>query len=166
MELERSHWKNKRGKLGGGILVCEVRRAHLLRFKRGIWGRCFGVRTKYIQSRKMNLDTLRTFCLSLPGATEEVQWKTDLLFKVGGKIFAITGFGPKFGVMLKSDPETFADLVEREGIIKAPYLGHRHWISIISERAMSDAELKKTIRNSYDLVRAKLTRKVQDKLSE
>ena len=42
----------------------------------------------------MNKDELRSFCLSFPGATEQVQWEYDLLFKVGGKMFLVTNLEP------------------------------------------------------------------------
>ena len=42
----------------------------------------------------MNIDQLRKICLSFPGATEQIQWGDDLLFKVGGKMFAVTPLEP------------------------------------------------------------------------
>src|SRR5688572_18872952 len=37
----------------------------------------------------MNLETLRKHCLAFPGATEQIQWGADLVFKVGGKMFCV-----------------------------------------------------------------------------
>jgi predicted DNA-binding protein (MmcQ/YjbR family) len=71
----------------------------------------------------MNVDWLRELCLSFPGATEQIQWGCDLLFKVGGKMFAITPLEPApVCLSFKASPEKFAELTERPGIIPAPYL--------------------------------------------
>ena len=71
----------------------------------------------------MNVDSLRKLCLSLSGATENLQWEEELCFKVRGKIFAMVGLGsvPQ-RLTFKCKPETFAELTEREGIVfdKAP----------------------------------------------
>jgi predicted DNA-binding protein (MmcQ/YjbR family) len=37
----------------------------------------------------MTLERLRTICLALPGATEQIQWGADLVFKVGGRMFCV-----------------------------------------------------------------------------
>ncbi len=70
----------------------------------------------------MNADTIREFCLAFPHATENLQWGDDLCFKVGGKIFAIVSLDtPR--LCFKCTPETFAELIEREDIHPAPYVG-------------------------------------------
>jgi predicted DNA-binding protein (MmcQ/YjbR family) len=114
----------------------------------------------------MNIDQLRKICLALPGATEQIQWEDDLLFKVGGKMFAITPLEPaRFWLSLKADPEEFADLTERPGIIPAPYLARAKWIAIESPDTLSLAEVLALIRKSYKLVSAKLPRAVRESLS-
>ena len=42
----------------------------------------------------MDAEWLRRLCLSFPGTTEQIQWGYDLLFKVGGKMFAVTPLEP------------------------------------------------------------------------
>jgi predicted DNA-binding protein (MmcQ/YjbR family) len=114
----------------------------------------------------MNIDQLRKICLALPGATEQIQWEDDLLFKVGGKMFAITPLEPAhLWLSLKADPEEFADLTERPGIIPAPYLARAKWIAIESPDTLSLAELLALIHKSYKLVSAKLPRAVRESLS-
>ncbi|HET7105896.1 MAG TPA: MmcQ/YjbR family DNA-binding protein [Candidatus Acidoferrum sp.] len=111
----------------------------------------------------MHIDQLRKLCLSFPGATEQIQWGDDLLFKVGGKMFAVTRLEPaKVWISLKANPESFADLVERPGIIPAPYLARAKWIALESPDALPDAELTQLLRESYELVLAKLPRKVRE----
>ncbi len=111
----------------------------------------------------MNIDQLRKLCLSFPSATEQIQWGDDLLFKVAGKMFAITALEPaRVWLSLKVTPENFAELTERPGIIPAPYLARAKWIALESRDALSAAELATLLRSSYDLVVAKLPRKTRD----
>jgi predicted DNA-binding protein (MmcQ/YjbR family) len=113
----------------------------------------------------MDIDRLRKLCLSFPGATEQVQWKDDLLFKVGGKVFAVTPLEPaRLWLCIKADPEEFAELTERSGIIPAPYLARAKWIAIESKDVLAPSEVERLIRKSYELVSAKLPRKVREKL--
>jgi predicted DNA-binding protein (MmcQ/YjbR family) len=111
----------------------------------------------------MNIDQLRKLCLSFPGATEQMQWGDNLLFKVGGKIFTITSLEPaKVWISLKASPENFAELTERPGVIPAPYLARAKWISLESADALPDAEISQLVRESYELVLAKLPRKARE----
>jgi predicted DNA-binding protein (MmcQ/YjbR family) len=107
----------------------------------------------------MDLESLRRFCLSLPHATEGMQWGDHLLFRVGGKIFAMTGLEPGSGLSLKCTPEKCAELLEVEGIEKAAYVGRYHWITVASLNTLPPSELKDLLRASYELVLAKLPAK-------
>jgi predicted DNA-binding protein (MmcQ/YjbR family) len=114
----------------------------------------------------MNIDQLRKLCLSFPGTTEQIQWGDDLLFKVGGKMFAVARLEPaKVWLSLKADPEHFAELTERPGVIPAPYLARAKWIALESPDALPDAELAQLLRESYELVRAKLPRKIAESIA-
>lgn len=112
----------------------------------------------------MTFDDLRTYCLSLPGATEEIQWGHDLLFKVGGKTFVFTGFEDPWPLSIKCSDEDFAELIERDGIRPAPYLAQHKWVLIERMNAMPAKELKQRVKTSYDAVVAKLPKKVQNSL--
>ena len=115
----------------------------------------------------MNFDQLRKLCLSLPGATEQIQWGDDLLFKVGGKMFAVTPLEPaKVWLSLKASPENFRDLTERPGVIPAPYLARAKWISLESQDALPDAEIAQLVRESYELVLGKLPRKIRESIAK
>ena len=110
----------------------------------------------------MDVDSVRRFCKALPHATETVQWGNDLVFKIGGKMFAVTVLEPaKVWLSFKTTPEQFSELTERQGIIPAPYLARAHWVSLEHEEAMGAAELKRLLRQSYDLVLAGLPKKTQ-----
>jgi len=105
----------------------------------------------------MNIDQLRQLCLSFPGATEQIQWGDDLLFKVGGKMFVVIPLEPaRLWLTLKADPEEFAELTERPGIIPAPYLARAKWIAIESRDTLPQSEVAALLRKSYELVFAKL----------
>lgn len=116
----------------------------------------------------MNVDSIRTLCLSLPHATENVQWEDELCFKVGGKIFAMIALAsvPQ-KLIFKCNPETFAELTERSGIVPAPYVGRYKWVMLESMDALSDRELDRLIRESYAMVSVKTkSRRVARRKSE
>jgi predicted DNA-binding protein (MmcQ/YjbR family) len=109
------------------------------------------------------LDWVRSYCLSFPHATESIQWGNDLVFKVHGKMFAVTVLEPGAKVCLsfKCTPEKFAELIERAGVIPAPYSARYHWVALETPDALRQPELKALIRESYDLVWQKLPAKVK-----
>jgi predicted DNA-binding protein (MmcQ/YjbR family) len=114
----------------------------------------------------MNVDWLRELCLSFPGATEQIQWGYDLLFKVGGKMFAVTPLEPApVCLSFKASPESFAELTERPNIIPAPYLARAQWVALQTRDALPPEELARLLRDSYDMVFAKLPRKTRDAVS-
>lgn len=114
----------------------------------------------------MNVDWVRRYCLSLPHSTETVQWGADLVFKIGGKMFAVVPLEPApVWASCKASEDEFAELIERPGIRPAAYLARHHWISIETEDAVSATELKRLLRRSYDLVLAKLPRKARAALA-
>ena len=102
----------------------------------------------------MNVDTIREFCMAFPSATEKLQWGDDLCFKIGGKIFAMLGLdNPR--LCFKCTPETFAELIEREDIRPAPYVGRYKWVMLDRLDAVGWSELQDLIRQSYEMVAAK-----------
>jgi predicted DNA-binding protein (MmcQ/YjbR family) len=106
----------------------------------------------------MNCESIREFCLAFPRATEKLQWGDDLCFKIGGKIFAIVGLdNPR--LCFKCTPEIFAELIEREDIRPAPYVGRYKWVMLDRLDAVGWAELRVLIRQSYQMVVAKAPKK-------
>jgi predicted DNA-binding protein (MmcQ/YjbR family) len=106
-------------------------------------------------------DWLRELCLSLPDATEKLQWGETLCFKVHGKIFAMLDLsqGKLTPVILKCTSEKFHELLEIEGISRAPYLGRYSWVLLGNCNVLPSSELEDLIRQSYDLVSAKAPKK-------
>jgi predicted DNA-binding protein (MmcQ/YjbR family) len=115
----------------------------------------------------MNLDKLRTLCLSFPGATEQIQWGSDLVFKVGGKMFAVAATEPGDHVLsFKCTDEGFAELLEREGVVPAPYMARAKWVALETYDALDDREIKDRIAEAYALIFAKLTKQAQGKIGK
>jgi predicted DNA-binding protein (MmcQ/YjbR family) len=65
----------------------------------------------------------------------------------------------------KCSPEDFAELCEREGLIPALYLARAQWVTLQTEDAIPRPELKRLLRQAYDLVFAKLPKKTQAALA-
>jgi len=110
----------------------------------------------------MNLERLRQICLALPGATEQIQWGADLVFKVGGKMFCVACTEAAPNIMsFKCDDEAFAELCERDGCIPAPYLARAKWVAIETWSSLEDREYQPRVEQAYALVRSTLPRKTQ-----
>jgi predicted DNA-binding protein (MmcQ/YjbR family) len=108
----------------------------------------------------MTVDAVREYCLSLPHATESIQWGNDLVLKVAGKMFAVMVLEPApVWISFKCTPEAFAEMIERPGIIPAPYVARYHWVALETRDALPNSELTDRLRQSYDLVFAKLPTK-------
>lgn len=117
--------------------------------------------------KKMNIEWVRELCMSFPHATEKISWGHDLTFRVNEKIFAVTVLEPApVWLSFKCTPETFAELTERMGIIPAPYMARAKWVALETKEALGIEELKQLLRESYDLVFAKLPKKTQESLSQ
>jgi predicted DNA-binding protein (MmcQ/YjbR family) len=105
----------------------------------------------------MNVDEIRKFCLNFPGAKEKLQWGDALCFKIGGKMFAVLGLDDA-RLTFKCKPDAFAELVERENIRPAPYVGRYKWVILDRLDALRDDELREMVRQSYEMVSAKAPR--------
>ena len=110
----------------------------------------------------MDAEWLRKVCLSFPGTTEQIQWGYDLLFKVGGKMYAVAPLEPApVCLSFKASPEKFAELTERQNIIPAPYLARAQWVALQTRDAVGREELARLLRESYEMVLARLPTKVR-----
>ncbi len=117
----------------------------------------------------MDTKWIRRFCLSLPRVTEHVPWGNDLVFKIGGKMFATIVLEPSEHsisqcMSMKCSPVVFAELVERIGIVPAPYLARAHWVALESVDAIPRRELEQLLRDAYEMVLVKLPKKAQAEL--
>jgi predicted DNA-binding protein (MmcQ/YjbR family) len=116
---------------------------------------------------RMHIEEIRKFCLALQHTTEDVQWGSDLLFRVGGKIYTSVNLGETGAnhLCFKCSPEDFAALVERQGVIPAPYVARYHWVCLERLDALSGEELRSRIAGSYEMVLARLPKRVRDGLA-
>jgi predicted DNA-binding protein (MmcQ/YjbR family) len=99
----------------------------------------------------MNVDEIRAYCMAFPSTTQKLQWGDDLCFKIGGKIFATLGLD-SLRLCFKCTPENFAELIERQNIRPAPYVGRYKWVMLDRLDALRTPELKEMIRQSYEMV--------------
>lgn len=90
-----------------------------------------------------------------------MKWDNDLVFSVGGKMFcAVELTDDEFGgFACKTSPEKFAQLLERDGIIPAPYLARAQWVSVESTDAISLEEAAALLAEARDLVIAKMPKR-------
>ena len=117
----------------------------------------------------MDIDWVRKFCLSLPHTTEKVQWEDNLVFKVGEKMYAVVALEPRerraHWISFKCSAEEFTMLLERQGVIPAPYLARAQWVALETEDALSRDELRRLLADAHSLIFAKLPKAVQKKLA-
>ncbi|MDQ4142102.1 MAG: MmcQ/YjbR family DNA-binding protein [Bacteroidota bacterium] len=108
----------------------------------------------------MNIEDFREYCLSKAGVTEELPFGDNtLVFKVGGKIFALTDINEFASINLKCDPVKAIELREQFDEVKPGYhMDKKHWNTISTKGTLPDLVLKEWIDQSYFLVHAKLTR--------
>ncbi len=107
----------------------------------------------------MNIEVFRDYCLSKKAVEETFPFdEVTLVFKVMGKVFAITGLdNEEFSVNLKCDPEYAIELREEyEDIQPGFHMSKKHWNTVHFENGLRDDLLIKLIDHSYDLVVAKL----------
>jgi predicted DNA-binding protein (MmcQ/YjbR family) len=114
---------------------------------------------------EMDIEAIRDYCLSLPATTEDIQWGNDLLFRVAKKFYAGIELNPavRHQLFFKCEPDTFAELVERDGVMPASYIGRYHWVAVRLD-ALTVEELKKLIATSYELILKKLPTKLKLRL--
>ena len=113
----------------------------------------------------MDVEWVREYCLSLPHTTERVQWEDNLVLKVGGRMYAIVALEPgEYWLSFKCSDEAFAEMLEVPGVVPAPYLARAKWVSVETETALRREEIKQWLRQAYELIFARLSRKTQSAL--
>lgn len=110
----------------------------------------------------MTNEELTGFTAAWPGVTRDIKWGADLVLSVGGKMFCARAAdaAPDAPLSFKVPAERFLELTGQPGFVPAPYLARARWVQA-HPGAVPPAELKAMVRTSYELVRAKLTRKLQ-----
>ncbi len=116
----------------------------------------------------MNIEAFREYCLNKPGTTEETPFGPDtLVFKVMGKMYALTGIDTFEFINLKCDPEYAIELREQyDGSIRPGYhMNKKQWNSVDTDGRVPDQLVKQLIDDSYDLIVDKLPKKLKEELS-
>lgn len=114
----------------------------------------------------MNIEDIREYCLSKKGADESFPFDEDtLVFKVGGKMFALMSLEEGASINLKCEPEKAIELRERYLEIKPGYhMNKKHWNTVLYNGSLSDKMIKELIDHSYSLVVKGLPKKVRDEI--
>jgi predicted DNA-binding protein (MmcQ/YjbR family) len=103
----------------------------------------------------MDLESFREYCLSKPGATEDMPFGEDVLvFKVSGKMFALAPLDEvPAAANLKCDPDLALELRDRYEQVRPGYhMNKKHWNTVDIDSGIPDTELCKMIDHSYELV--------------
>ncbi|PRX41560.1 MmcQ/YjbR family DNA-binding protein [Salegentibacter salegens] len=118
----------------------------------------------------MDIETLRNYCISKKGVTEELPFGPDtLVFKVMGKVFALAGLDSlPVNVNLKCDPGKAVELREEyEALILPGYhMNKQHWNTVILDGHLKSDFIFQLVDDSYNLVKAGLTKKQQQELKD
>ena len=112
----------------------------------------------------MDLEILRKICLSFPKVTEDVKWESNLCFCIGGKIFCIANLDPPHTFSFKVTKEEFDELTVSDGFKPAPYLAKARWVLVTDSSKLSKRKLTDFLHNSYEMIKAKLTKSQKKKL--
>lgn len=99
--------------------------------------------------------------LALPGAALSIQWGDDRVYKVGGKMFAAMGAGMAPALSFKVGDVAFEMLIEREGVIPAPYLARAKWVQLTTLKAMDGAEIRERLGEAHRIIVEKLPKKLR-----
>jgi predicted DNA-binding protein (MmcQ/YjbR family) len=114
----------------------------------------------------MNIEELREYCLKKKGVEESFPFDSStLVFKVLGKMFALTSTEGKFSINLKCEPEKAIEFRENySGVQPGYHMNKKHWNTVYFDDSFSDADAKKWIDDSYNLVVKSLTKSQQQHL--
>lgn len=113
----------------------------------------------------MNIEDIQNICKALPAVTEDIKWGNDLVFSIGGKMFCVAGLNQSpTSASFKVTDEEFDEMCDRDGFKPAPYVAKYKWVWIDDISKMKKADWKKYIKQSYDMVKAKLPNKIKKQL--
>jgi predicted DNA-binding protein (MmcQ/YjbR family) len=109
----------------------------------------------------MNIEDIRAYCKKLPHVTEDVKWGSDLCFCIGGKMFCVVPLEGELRITFKVMEDEFEDLSVSNGFIPAPYLARNKWVTLVDVTTLNRKELENYLKQSYELIKAKLPKKLQ-----
>jgi len=117
-------------------------------------------------------ERLREYLLRLPHVVETMQWGANLVFwvgdkAIGGKMFALMDLedDQKAVFAFPAGPERYAELLETEGVLPAPYLARAHWVAIRHWGVFRSSELEELLKFAHGLTFNKLPKRTRDVLA-
>jgi predicted DNA-binding protein (MmcQ/YjbR family) len=120
----------------------------------------------------MDPETVRSYLLRLPDVRETMQWGANLVFWVGdktkgGKMFALMNLDEDGRAVLSfaAGAERYAELLETEGVIPAPYLARAYWVAVEHWKVFRGSELEALLQHARDVVYEKMPRKTKEALT-
>lgn len=116
----------------------------------------------------MNFDDLKSYCLGKKGATQDFPFNDEtLVFKVGGKMFALTNINSKqLSVNLKCDPFLSPALRDEFEAVKPGYhMNKKHWNTVLVDGSIPEDRILFMIDMSYSLVYNSLTRAEKERIN-
>ncbi len=120
----------------------------------------------------MDVERARAILLTLPHVVETMQWGDNLVFwvgdkAIGGKMFCLLNLdaGEHGVISYSAGPERFAELVEREGIVPAPYMARIYWVAVDRWDVLRNAEWERELRAAHAITLAKLPKGVREVLA-
>ena len=108
----------------------------------------------------MEIEWLQQHCLSWPATEEEVKWEQSLCFMVAKKMFCLFGLDDS-RISFKVPDDQFEELSGTDGFIPAPYLARARWVTVTQPEKIGKKEIARLLRQSYELIRDKLPKKVK-----
>src|ERR1044072_9392878 len=108
----------------------------------------------------MDIETLRDFCRALPAVTEDIKWGHDLCFSIAGKMFCVAALEGPLTVSFKVKDDEFDEISNSPRMRTEPYVARYRLVLVEEVDSLSRKEWEHYIRHSYDLVKAKLPKKV------
>jgi predicted DNA-binding protein (MmcQ/YjbR family) len=120
----------------------------------------------------MDAERVRAKLLDLPHVAETMQWGANLVFwvgdkAIGGKMFAVVDLDGQRGPVISyaAGPERFAELVEQDGIIPAPYLARAYWVAVERWDVFRASDWARELEAAHSIVHAKLTNRTRHTLA-
>jgi len=112
----------------------------------------------------MDTEMLRKICSSLRAVTEDVKWGNDLVFSVGDKMFCAASLEPPFSCSFKVPDDEFDEISNRNGFTPAPYMARAKWVLVTDPSKLNKKDWERYLKQSYELIKIKLTKKLREKL--
>ena len=105
----------------------------------------------------MDIAKFDRLCKSLPRSTMVIQWGDSHVHKIGGKLFALANqWEGNLAFVMKATPLSYQILLEQGIATRAPYLTRGNWLQIATPTKLPDADLTSCIKQSYQIIAAKL----------